>query len=456
MFPALAVSALLAWSLLAFGGVYPWAALPTAIGAALLALVEPPRFGGSPALRRLDVCLFLVLGAAALQLVPLPTAILAGLSPQRASFEAAYRVDAGLAASSTAPAPASLSLAPAATAYVLVLTAAVLLLFWTCRTLLASGGARRVTRAVSWLGLLAALVAIVQRAVSPAEIYGFWRPLEPGAQPLGPIVNRNQLATWMLMALPLTVGYLAAHAQSHRPDRPQPFSLLRLLRAADARVLWLAAAAALMLLVLVVSTSRAALLSVAVSVVFGAWMGRQRAVSGGRWALLGCGILALAVLLAWANFGAVVLRLDDLATGGPGGRTLIWRDTLTMVRDFWLTGVGLGSYQTAMTVYQTSMRGVFFNHAHNQYLQLAAEGGLLLVVPAGLAAIAFAHAAIQRVRTDLSPIGSLRVGALAGLVAVAVQSVWECGLNAPANGVLLAVAAAVVLHCKGPDEEARG
>lgn len=452
--PARAVTVLLAWSLGAFGGVYPWAALPIVIGAAVVAILAPPRFGGSSSLRQLDAALLLFLVLAALSLVPLPAPVVAAISPRVLTFEAVYRVDAGLA-EPLSPGVHALSLSPASTAYALVVTSGVLLIFWTARTAFAEGGTRRVARAVSWLGLLVALVAIVQRAASPDQIYGWWRPLEPGAQPLGPMVNRSHFATWMLLALPLTIGYLIAHVQSHRPHRPTPKGLILLVRTIDARALWLAVGGSLMLLTVIMSTSRAAVLSLILAAVSGMWMGRQRLDPRRIWVLGAYLVVATAVLVAWANFGALVVRLEDLAAGGPGFRWLIWRDTLAIARDFWLTGTGLGSYQTAMTVYQSGGREFFYNHAHSQYLQLAAEGGFLLGVPAAVAVVAFVRAAGERLRHDTSPIWNVRVGALAGLVAVAVQSIWETGLSVPANGVLAAILAAMALHGSPPAGEAR-
>ena len=43
----------------------------------------------------------------------------------------------------------------------------------------------------------------------------------------------------------------------------------------------------------------------------------------------------------------------------------------------------------------------------------------------------------------------VKAGAMSGLAGVAVQSVWETGLTTPANGVLAAIAAAIVLHRAG-------
>ena len=49
----------------------------------------------------------------------------------------------------------------------------------------------------------------MQAAGDPTLIYGRWRPLDPGARPFGPFVNRNHFATWVLMACPLAAGYVA-------------------------------------------------------------------------------------------------------------------------------------------------------------------------------------------------------------------------------------------------------
>jgi hypothetical protein len=67
-------------------------------------------------------------------------------------------------------------------------------------------------------------------------------------------------------------------------------------------------------------------------------------------------------------------------------------------------------------------------------------------VPAALALAALLAGARGALAADRSPVWSIRVGAASGLVAVAVESVWESVLRMPANGVLMAVAAAILLH----------
>jgi O-antigen ligase len=160
------------------------------------------------------------------------------------------------------------------------------------------------------------------------------------------------------------------------------------------------------------------------------------------------GVLAVAAAVGIATeVGPTVLAGRFGASGvALADRLAIWHDTLPVLKDFWLTGTGVGTFQTAMAVYQRSKPEVIFNQAHNHYLQVAAEGGLLVCVPLWLAVSGFVRAAWIRMRGDRSPMYFLRAGAAAGLAGVAVQSVWETGLTIPANAALAAVLAAIVLH----------
>src|SRR4029078_4102712 len=140
--------------------------------------------------------------------------------------------------------------------------------------------------------------------------------------------------------------------------------------------------------------------------------------------------------LAYANANAVTARLNETLTLGLGGRSAIWREPLPMSRDLCLTGVGPGAYERGMIVYQQSPRVVYFNHAHNEYLQIAAEGGLLLALQALVVAAAGVWRVRRRLGADRTPIYWVRAGAVGGLVAVAVQSLWETGLRVPEDRLL--------------------
>jgi len=89
---------------------------------------------------------------------------------------------------------------------------------------------------------------------------------------------------------------------------------------------------------------------------------------------------------------------------------------------------------------------VRFNQAHNHYLQLASEGGLLLAIPLLLGLRAYIREASAILRSDSSGMYFVRLGAACGLAGVAAQSAWETGLTTPANALLAAVLAAIVVH----------
>jgi putative inorganic carbon (HCO3(-)) transporter len=117
-----------------------------------------------------------------------------------------------------------------------------------------------------------------------------------------------------------------------------------------------------------------------------------------------------------------------------------------MTRDFWLAGVGAGAYEHGMLVYQEGSRFFFFNHAHDEYLQILVEGGVLLAAPAALVLILAARLIAGQLRTERSALFWIRAGAASAILAVAVQSVWDTQLRTPANAALFAVVAAIALH----------
>jgi len=185
---------MIVWSVFAVGAVYVWAAAPLMAGAALLAALAPSTPGASRETRTPDALLVASVVAAAAQLVPLPPAIRAAVSPHaKTVVSAAWLLDGA----EWQP----LSVSPASTAYSIGLVLTALVVFWTARSCCARGLTLRLVRHVAFAGLLVALSAIACHAVGDRSlIYGRLRPLDAGAHPFGPFVNRNHFATWVVMA----------------------------------------------------------------------------------------------------------------------------------------------------------------------------------------------------------------------------------------------------------------
>ena len=89
----------------------------------------------------------------------------------------------------------------------------------------------------------------------------------------------------------------------------------------------------------------------------------------------------------------------------------------------------------------------FFGQAHNDYLQLAAEGGILVTVPALVCLVVFVRdvrRSLRGTRGDAS--WWLRAGAVASLIAIGFQETVDFSLQMPGNAALFAAVCAVALH----------
>lgn len=444
--------ATLTWGVLAFGAVYPWAYWPLIAAAVALGAwgAWSTRAWTDPRVRRLALAVGVVLVAIAVQVIALPYWLLEQISPN---------VDAFLRSFSIGYHPAALhalSLDPGATAVVLALGFGLgVLLVGTTRAI------RRVplewlATQVMGLGVTVAVVGIVQKALldpSRDMVYGFWKTRD-GGQIFGPFVNRNHFAGWMVMALPVVVAYGMAAAQ--RSGRRAPDGVGGWLRWAGGvegnRFLLISTAALVMAAAVVLTGSRSGIVSLLVAVgALAAFLLRRLPKRRTQLAVVTYLMVVVLGATAWAGSDLILSRFQA-APGEIHGRLGAWSDTIDIIQDFPIFGVGLGGYRRAMLIYQTTDRSTMYAQAHNDYLQLAAEGGLLVTLPAiALAAIVLVDARRRFAVGDTDPMAYwLRRGAAAGLLGIAAQSLVDFSLQMPGNTLLFVVLLAIVLHRPGP------
>jgi O-antigen ligase len=206
------------------------------------------------------------------------------------------------------------------------------------------------------------------------------------------------------------------------------------------------AALVAMTLALVLTFSRAAIVGAAAMTATWGALSMRRVTRRGLLISAGAVVGVGLVLTLTASPGPLLARVQETLVFGTAERGGIWRDAGTAARAYVATGTGLGTFERAMLIYQTSDRRTRTNQAHNQYLQTLTEAGLPLTLLTLVVCGLFARLAQRRLREDSSDGVWLRIGSVAGLVGVATQSLWETGLRMPANGVLLALLAAVAVH----------
>ncbi len=455
MFGAL-VLVLLAWGALAFGGVYDWAYRPLLwggwlLGALVLAMPGWCHDGQAGSIGwGLGLGLCGVAGALILQLVPLPSDLLQQISPATHEFLRAYDIRYSAALLAGGAPMHAISIRPEASQLGAAFFVSFALLFFACTVILERGASRTVVSGLVGLGTVLALVAIVQTSLTPGKIYGLWEPID-GREPFGPFVNRNHFAGWMLMTLSVALGYLASALPSSRSPRLGDWRgrLTWFASTQASRVALVSAGTLVMGIALALTLSRSGIGGfILAAAVLGVIALRTRRDPVNR-TFMGVYVVLLIVLTVnWVGVDRIGQQFAGVALKTEANRLGIWQDTLGVVRDFPLTGTGLNTFGTVMLAYQTVDPRLSFRAAHNDYLQLASEGGLLLGLPLILTIVAFGRQVAIRLRERPGGRGThwLRVGAVTGLAAIGLQETVDFSLQMPGNAALFVVLAAIAVH----------
>jgi O-antigen ligase len=328
--------------------------------------------------------------------------------------------------------PRTISLDPFATEVSAIHYIALFFLFAVLLVLLDSASRiRRLAIVITVFGFVYAFFAILQSVLSPLKIYGIY---EAGA-PFGSFVNRHNFAAYMEMALAIPLGLIFTGAISK-----------------DKRLLYITAIA-LMGVSLLLSGSRGGLIAFLAEVIFLVLL-TTGTKSRSNLALK----LALAVLLFIAVVGGAIFvggdtsltRVAETAATGDltTGRSNIWRVTLEVIKANLPFGAGLGAFGVAYTPHD-SMSGLErVEQAHNDYLQVLADAGLIGLLIGGF--FLFRLLAAGRAATKIRNTSrrGIAFGALAGIFAILVHSIFDFVLHTTAVSVLFLVLTALLIACR--------
>ncbi len=342
------------------------------------------------------------------------------------------------------PAVSSLSLDVYSTRFA-VIQLIIYLVFFSAALRFVSSQKRlqRVVPVIIIFGAAMAFFGILQRLANLEEIYGL-RP--PGqAHPFASFINQHHFAAFMEMTIGLAVALLFGKAMKKDKN------------------LLLIIAAVMMGIALILTSSRGGILSLLGVLAFVITANLLEKKDGEKtnnfrrnFAFIGGGI-ALVLFL----FGAVfLLGGDESLLRGVGlqnanadlsnGRTHFWSVALKIFLDYPILGVGLNAFGTAFPNYDT-WNGTFrIEQAHNDYLQMLAEAGILgfisiaafvfLLFKKGLRTIAKSTDNFRR---------STAIGALAGCFGILLHSFFDFPLRTPSNAfffLILVVIATASIH----------
>ena len=148
------------------------------------------------------------------------------------------------------------------------------------------------------------------------------------------------------------------------------------------------------------------------------------------------------------NTGAYVdIRLD------------IWQDSLRIFKENWVTGVGVGNFQYIFPLFDTGINKKSVLHAHNDYLEMLVEQGIIgfaLFALSVLLALKNAFTALLKTRK-----GRENAFAIASIIAISgfmVHGLFDFNFQVPSNAMYLFVFLAIatlqgnkVLHSEKRD-----
>jgi O-antigen ligase len=296
------------------------------------------------------------------------------------------------------------------------------LLFFLAAQAMAQPFQARLVWLFSTFGFAVALFAIVQDLTSNGMLYWVRNP-RYGGWIFGPYVNHNHYAGLMEMLVPFAV--VASMGELLKGGR---------------RAL-LAFAAVLMAASIFMSQSRGGSIAFLVEIVFLAGVlvatGRQRR---GTAAILAFAVL-LAAFLFWVARAEVFHRYESFQ---DPIRLAILQDGLKMFVHRPLLGWGLGAFPSAYPSFRSFYTEQFVNAAHNDYLQLLVETGLVGFAAAVWFIVALYRRALPALRDwDTQWPRALRLAALMGCTGILVHSFLDFNLQIPANAAWFAVLCAM-------------
>jgi O-antigen ligase len=412
-------------SALAYGTVHYWAMSLFALAGVLMVFLWVIDGWSAGALRvSRNILQLPLLGMVALGLVQ--------LLPLRAANDAGVLVS---------PAVRTLSLDPYATRLVLVQVLALLIFFGASLVFIDTPHRLRIiVRTIAIFGFVLAIFGMTQSFTSPNRVY--WVRELAQSTAFGPFINRHHFAGYMELTLAIPLGLLFSGAIEGEKKLLYIFAVV------------------MMGIALILTNSRGGIVSLIAEVFFLvviAGIGKRHRETEPdekqRRARSGIVRAALALALVIGILGATVffggeqslsrfvgsVNTDDPTTG----RAHFWSVTLDIIHAHPFIGTGLGAFGVVYTRYD-SRNGLYrLEQAHNDYLQVLSDAGIVGAALGLFFIIALFRMGFARRETGDEFRRGVATGALAGCFAVLVHSFFDFTLHTTSNALLFLVLAAL-------------
>lgn len=306
-----------------------------------------------------------------------------------------------------------------------------MILFVAIQTFRRRENIQRFVTGMSIFGFLLAAFGIIQGLTWNGKLYWLRQP-RFSSWSYGPYVNHSHWAGLMELLTPLPLALMMSQRT------PLPKKLL------------LGFAVLIMGSTIFLSGSRGGMAAFAVQVIFGTIVLLLRGRSSERIRDLAILATVAVVFLAWVGGSRVTDRIESAysADGATMGNTLdarfrlvMYKDTFAMAKARPITGWGLDCFSHVFPTFQSFYTDRFVNAAHNDYLQLLAETGLV-----GFAIMMWFVFAVYRsaLRARVPGfVASAKLAAAVGCMGILAHSLVDFNLHVPANAAMFYALAAL-------------
>ncbi|MDP2226284.1 MAG: O-antigen ligase family protein [Moraxellaceae bacterium] len=264
----------------------------------------------------------------------------------------------------------------------------------------------------------------------------------------GTFINRNHLAGYLEMTLAVGTGLLIASLELGEGGKSWRERIRRLLQAMLGGKARLRLFLVIMVIALVMTHSRmgnaAFFASMGICAVIGLMLFRQNSRS---MVILFSSMIIIDVFIVstWFGLERLVQRIEgtEIATEE---RTDVNATALPWVQENWLTGSGAGSFSSQFPAYRTADISGFFDFAHNDYLQILGEYGVIGGSFFAAIVLLCLYSAIQAQRERRNSLQrGMAFAAMMGIMSLLIHSTVDFNLHIPANAMLFTILCSIAL-----------
>ncbi len=242
--------------------------------------------------------------------------------------------------------------------------------------------------------------------------------------------NRNHLAGYMEMAIPLCLG-------------------LFLLGYRGGKLFLVFYLTILLFSALILTLSRGGWIGMLCGLIFmsacllrSKYFMYKRSLTG---SIAGFIILALIILASTPVVERIITLEHNVQEPNLEARARVWGGIMDMIGDYPILGSGPGTFATVFTQYQPPGQAARYFYGHNDYLHLISETGVILIPIIIWMGIVLYAKGFHKFKNPSRLIRGTTLGAMTGITAILVHSVVDFNLHIPANAILFTILAAIVV-----------